>query len=257
MPRGGTGVPGAVKVHTAGRGPRMLQEAAQTRTRRGRCSRGERGTSQDGGCPGGKRRRAGLWDPLTREEMPRRTGASWGSRPRPHSGGGGGRCLRPGAGRSGRARVAGGRPAAHLSPRPGPRGRRRGGAAGPGRAGRWGREAPGAQGGGGDGSPAAAALRPAGRAVRQRRRESRGSVARLRPARWDNAALSGRKQPPRAASADAAPVCAHDYAAAAAGVRGGARSTSAHWPSLTPPTATPPPHRPMPRPFIPRVPPPS
>lgn len=219
MPRGATGVPGAGKVHTAGRGPRTLQEAAQIGTRRRRCSRGERGTSQDGGCPGGKRRQAGLWDPLTREEMPRRTGASWGSRPRPRSGEGGGRCLRPGAGRSRRARVAGGRAAGRS---PVSSAGAAGAAARPGRAGRWGRGAPGAQGGDSDGCPAAAALRPAGRAVRQRRRESRGSVARLRPARWDNAALSGRKQPPRAASADAAPACAHDYAAAAAGVRGGA-----------------------------------
>lgn len=90
--------------------------------------------------------------------------------------------------------------AAHLSPPAGAAGR------------------PGRAGGGGGAEPRALASGdrvcggarrrlllglPAGWSVNERRGRE-GSAARLRPARWDNAALSGRKQPPRAASADAA-----------------------------------------------------
>lgn len=241
------------KVHIARRGPGRSSRLGRLETRWGRCSPSE-GREQRTGVgvragQGARQRRRG---PFPREEMLGEPGAGPGARGsgRAAVGVGSGRCraARCGAGGGGPA----GRPLTCLL-RPGPRG---GGAAGrPSRAGRGrrGRGAPGAAAKGSSGGCSSAG-RPGGRSVCERR--GRGeSAARLRPARGDNAALSGRKQPPRAASADAAPACAHDYAAAAAGGRGGARVAHAHWSGCAPPTSPPRPvgRGPAPGPAPPRT----
>lgn len=119
---------------------------------------------------------------------------------------GGGRCRAPRCGMP-RCRAGGDRS-------PVSSGQGRGGDGTAGRPGRAGRGAAGARSPGRSGAATAAAAGarrrlllgwPAGRSVSERR-GLRESAAKLRPVRGDNAALSGRKQPPRAASADAAPA---------------------------------------------------
>lgn len=217
----------------------------------GQVQSGRRERAKDrGGCPGGRRLPAMAW-----EHPPRGRDAEEGRERDPEleaarGWGGHGKQQVPGAQVWGRGRLPG------RSPVSSGRGRgaaaRRGGRAGPG------------SGGGGAAlrgrrrrDPVAAAPRPAGRAGGQSAIDpgSEGALARLWPARGDNAALSGRKQPPRAASADAAPACAYDYAAAAAGVRAGLASCApiglrAPRPLLcpAPPAEAPPLDRPRPWP---------
>lgn len=128
------------------------------------------GAKNGGGCPGGTRRPAAAQGPLPQGRDAGRAGSgTWSSRQRPRGSGGGERQV-PGGQVRGRGWWAG-RAAAHLSPPAGAAGRRRGGAAEPGRAGTAGARR---SGGGGKGVQRRLLLgRPAGRAVSLRATRAR------------------------------------------------------------------------------------